>query len=397
LATIARVTLAPGREGPFAAGHPWLFSGAIASVSGEPADGDEVEVETVTGSFVARGLFNSRSQIRVRLYRWEAGPLDDAFWAERVQAAVRLRTDVLGLGDPEGACRLVFSEGDGLSGLTVDRYGPYLSVQFTSLALAARRETLLDALTAAVSPSGIVLRTEKGILEEEGLELRDGSLRGVIPEEPLEIREGALRFGVDLRTGQKTGFYLDQRLNRARAATYARGRTVADVCCYTGAFGVVAAAADAPAVTGVDASEPALALAAANAERNGVAERMRFVRADAFRWLEGEREAGRRYGMIVLDPPRFARTRKGVRQALKAYERLNRLALSCLESDGILVTCSCSGRVTPEEFSAAVGRAAAGARRSVQVLEAHGQAPDHPLATACPESSYLKCLICRVV
>jgi len=397
LGAVPRVTLAPGREGPFTAGHPWLFSGAIASLSGEPADGAEVDVETASGSFVARGLYNARSQIRVRLYRWEALPLDEAFWVERVRAAVRLRTDILGLVDPEGACRLVFSEGDGLSGLTVDRYGRWLSVQFTSLALAERREALLDALEAAVSPSGMVLRTEKGILEEEGLELRDGPLRGDVPEEPIEIREGALRFAVDVRTGQKTGFYLDQRLNRARAASYASGRTVADVCCYTGAFGVAAAAAGASAVTGVDASEPALALAAANAARNGVAERMAFVRADAFRWLEGEAEAGRRYGMVVLDPPRFARTRKGVRQALKAYERLNRLALSCVEADGILVTCSCSGRVTAEEFSGAVARAAARTHRTVQILEARGQAPDHPLAAACPESSYLKCLVCRVV
>ncbi len=396
MATYPRVTLAPGREGPFVAGHPWLFSGAITSVTGEPADGDEVDVQTAAGAFVARGLFNSRSQIRVRLYRWEPGPLDDAFWAERIGAAVRLRAEILGLDDPEGGCRLVFSEGDGLSGLIVDRYGPYLSVQLTSLALAARTEMLLDILGATVAPAGIVLRTERGILEEEGLALRDGPLRGTIPEEAFEIRENALRFAVDLRTGQKTGFYLDQRLNRSRAAAYAQGRTVADVCCYSGAFGVAAALAGASAVTGVDASEPALALAAANAERNGVADRMDFVRADAFRWLEREADSGHRYGMIVLDPPRFARTRRGVRQALKAYRRLNQLALSCLESDGILVTCSCSGRVTEGEFSGAVARAAAAARRSVQILEAHGQPPDHPLSVGCPESSYLKCLICRV-
>lgn len=393
---LPRVVLAPGREAPFQGGHPWLFSGAVGSVSGQPADGDEVEVVTAEGAFVARGLYNGRSQIRVRLYRWEPAPLDDAFFSLRIHDAVRLRSGVLGLGDPGGACRLVFSEGDGLSGLTVDRYGPYLSVQFTGLGMAMRREPLLDALEGAVAPEGLVLRTEKGILEEEGLELRDGPLRGVVPEEPFEIREGGLRFAVDLRTGQKTGFYLDQRENRARAASYAAGRSVADVCCYSGSFSVALAASGATSVTGVDASGPALALAASNAERNGVEGITGFARADAFRWLEGEAEAGRRYGMIVLDPPRFARTRKGVRQALQAYERLNRLALGCLEGDGILVTCSCSGRVTAEEFTAAVGRASSGARRTVQVLESRGQAPDHPVAASCPESSYLKCLICRV-
>jgi 23S rRNA (cytosine1962-C5)-methyltransferase len=391
------VTLAPRREAPFLGGHPWVFSGAVASVSGEPADGDEVEVAAADGSFVARGLYNAKSQIRVRLYRWDAAPLDDAFFSCRVREAVRMREGLLGLRDPAGACRLVFSEGDGLSGLTVDRYGPYLSVQFTSLALARRRASLLDALEEAMAPAGIVLRTEKGILEEEGLELRDGPLRGSVPDEPFEILDGGLRFAVDLRTGQKTGFYLDQRENRVRAALYAPGREVADVCCYTGGFSVALAAAGAASVTGVDTSAPALALAAANAERNGVGERTRFQRADAFRWLEGEAACGRSYDMVVLDPPRFARTRKGVRQALEAYERLNRLALSRLRPDGVLVTCSCSGRVTADEFTGAVARAAAAERRVVQVLESRGQAPDHPVAAACPESAYLKCLVCRVL
>jgi 23S rRNA (cytosine1962-C5)-methyltransferase len=392
-----RVTLAPRRQGPFLGGHPWVFSGAIGSVAGSPADGDEVEVVTADGGFVARGLYNARSQIRVRLYRWEPAALDAAFFSLRIREAVRLREGVLGLGDPAGACRLVFSEGDGLSGLTVDRYGPYLSVQLTSLALAMRRDALLDALEEAVAPQGIVLRTEKGILEEEGLELRDGPLRGAVPEEPLEIRDGGLRFAVDLRTGQKTGFYLDQRENRARAALYAQGREAADVCCYTGGFSIALAAAGAASVTGVDASAPALVLAASNAERNGVGARTHFQRGDAFRWLEGEAEEARTYDMIVLDPPRFARTRKGVGQALDAYERLNRLAISRLRPDGVLVTCSCSGRVTLDEFTGAVARAAVGERRAVQVLEARGQAPDHPVAASCPESAYLKCLICRVV
>lgn len=395
--SLPRVTLAPGREAPFLGGHPWLFSGAIAAVHGSPADGDEVEVVTSAGSFVARGLYNSRSQIRVRLYRWDPAPLDDGFFAGRIRDAVRLRRHVLGLAAPDGACRLVFSEGDGLSGLTVDRYGEFLSVQFTSLALARRQDALLDALEAETGAAGIVLRTEKGILEEEGLELRDGPLRGTLPEGPHEIVDGGLRFAVDLRTGHKTGFYLDQRENRARAAHYADGRTAADVCCYTGGFAVAMARGGAASVTGVDASSPALELAASNADRNGVGEATTWVRADAFKWLEAEVEAGRRYGLVVLDPPRFARTRKGVRQALNAYERLNRLAMACLDPEGILVTCSCSGRVSAEEFAGAVGRAGAAARRPVQILEARGQAADHPVFATCPESSYLKCLICRVL
>lgn len=394
---LPRIVLAEGREAPFLGGHPWLFSGAIQSVEGDPADGDEVDVVSSSGAFVARGLYNSRSQIRVRLYRWEPEPLDDAFFSDLLGDAVRLRHGILGLGSPTGACRLVFSEGDGLSGLTVDRYGPYLSVQLTSLALARRREALLDALERLIEPRGIVLRTEKGILEEEGLELRDGLLRGELPEGPYEIEDGGLRFAVDLRTGQKTGFYLDQRQNRARAAAYARGRSVADVCCYTGGFSVALAAAGATSVEGVDASEGALALAQANAARNGVSGVTSFVKADAFKWLEEAVDRGRTYGMVVLDPPRFARTRKGVGQAIRAYERLNRLAVQCLKPDGILVTCSCSGRVTPAEFADAVGRAGVSVGRGVQILESRGQAADHPVSASCPESSYLKCMICRVV
>ncbi len=355
-----------------------------------------MDVVDAEGSFVARGLYNGLSQIRVRLYTREPVPLDDDFFARRISAAVRLRTDVLGLDDPQGACRLVFSEGDGLSGLTVDRYGPWLSVQLTSLALARRRDALLSALDAAVSPAGVMLRTEKGILEEEGLQLRDGPLAGTLPDAPIEVVDGGLRFGVDLRTGHKTGFYLDQRENRLRAAAYAPGRTVADVFCYSGGFAVATAAHGAAHVTAVDSSAPALALAAANAERNGVADRVEASRADAFGWLEAQGREGRRYGMVVLDPPRFARTTRGVRSALQAYERLNGLALDVLEPDGILVTCSCSGRVSADAFIGAVGRASAARGRPVQLLEVRGQAPDHPVAATCPESAYLKCLICRI-
>lgn len=394
--TLPVARLARGRDGPFRAGHPWVFSGALAAVSPLPQDAAEVRVVDAEGAFVARGLYNGRSQIRVRLYRWEDAPVDSAFLAGRIREAIGLRRHALGVDDPAGACRLVFSEGDGLSGLTVDRYGSYLSVQLTGLALAARREAILDVLMDETSAKGVVLRTEKGVLQEEGLELSDGPVRGSIPEAPFDIAEGELRFAVDLRAGQKTGFYLDQRQNRRRAARYAYGRTVADVCCYTGGFGVAMARAGAQAVVGVDVSRAALELASSNAALNGVSRVSRFERSDAFAWLEAEALAGRRYGMIVLDPPRLARTRRGVPQALRAYERLNGLALSCLDAGGILVTCSCSGRVGGEDFRAAVARGALRAGRRVRILERLGQAADHPVSTACPETAYLKCLICHV-
>ena len=353
------------------------------------------------GRFVARGLFNHHSQIRVRLYAWdEKVVLDDDFWRASVRAAVDVRRDLGLLGEDE-ACRLIFSEGDGLSGLIVDRYGTWLAVQFTSLALWQRRDVLLAALSDALLPDvtveGVVLRTEKGVLDEEGLEVSDGPLVGSEPEGPVTIHEHGLRMLVDLRTGQKTGAYLDQRDNRVRAGRYATGRRVADVCCYTGGFTLSLLAAGAQAVTAVDVSQRALELARRNLELNGMSDgRVSLEACDAFRWLEGEIEAGRRYGMVVLDPPRFARSAKGVAQAIKGYASLNELAMRCLEPGGVLVTCSCTGRVDTSQFVGAVATAARRSGRRVRILESHGQPPDHPISPTCPETAYLKCLICRV-
>lgn len=348
------------------------------------------------GDFVGRGLFNPHSQIRVRLYTWDDAPLDAAFFRRRVADAVELRTGLLGLGDAAGACRLVFSEGDGLSGLTVDRYGRHLVVQLTGLGIAERLDTVLDALEEIVHPESILLRTEKGMAEEEGLLLEDGPLRGTPPEEPIEIVEGELRFGVDLRTGQKTGFYLDQRVNRTRVAAYAEGRSVADVMSYSGGFSMAVARAGASEVVAVDSSGPALQLAAANAERNGVGDRFGATRANAFDWLSDQAASGRRFGIVVLDPPRFARSRRGIKSALQAYRTLNGLALACVEPGGLLATFSCSGRVTEADFQGAVGRAAADSGRRVRLLERLGQAPDHPVSATCPQSAYLKGFLCAV-
>ena len=386
-----------GRERPLLGGHPWVFSGAIAGVRGDPADGDEVDVFAADGSFVGRGLYNSKSQIRVRLYTWDAAQrIDEAFFAERIDRAVALR-HTLGLMDPAGGCRLVFSEGDGLSGLVVDRYRDILSVQLTSLALAGRREILLDLLEARLRPAGVLLRTEKGVLDEEGLEARDGILRGAAPEQPMPVVENGLTFLVDLRTGQKTGYFLDQRENRKAVAALAAGRRVADLFCYSGGFTLPCVRAGAASVVGVDVSASALALAAENARANGLDDaRVRFEASDGFRWLERSAEAGERYGMIVLDPPRFARSTRGIASALKGYRGLNELAVRCLEPGGILVTCSCTGRVTREQFEAVLGEVAVRTGRRIRILESRGQAADHPISPTCPETAYLKCVICAV-
>jgi 23S rRNA (cytosine1962-C5)-methyltransferase len=392
----ARVVLQPRRARPFYGRHPWVYPGAISAVEGAPADGDIVDLHAHEGPFVARGLYNSRSKIRVRLYSWSPDiPLDLEFFRQRLQAALHLRGPILRLNEPGKACRLVFSEADGLSGCTVDRYDRWLVLQFTSLGMAQRRDLFVELLVDLVQPEGIYLRTERGIGQQEGLELQDGPLWGKLPSDPIVIEEHGLRFHVNLTEGQKTGFYLDQRDNRAAVARFAAGRRVLDAFCYTGGFALHAARAGAREVEGVDVSEPALALAEANARLNGL-EHVRFTRSEVFDRLVSLIGAGERYGLVILDPPKFARSRNAVDEAMRGYRRLHAQGLRLLEPDGILATCCCSGLINRDMLQASLAEMAAEERREVQLLEMRGQAADHPVAVSCPETDYLKCLICRV-
>lgn len=394
--SLPRVILQPRRARPFYGRHPWVFAGAIAQVEGEPADGAEVDLVSHGGHFIARGIFNSRSKIRVRLYSWSPDrPLNRDFFRDRLAAAVQLRREILDLDGPGRACRLVFSEGDGLSGLTVDRYDRWLVLQFTALGLAQRQDMLAEVLRELVQPEGVYVRTERGIGQLEGLELHDGPLWGQLPTEPIQFEEGGLRLLVNLAEGQKTGYYLDQRDNRMAVARLARGRRMLDAFCYTGGFGLHAARAGAAEVLGVDVSEPALGLARQNAELNGLTN-LTYVRDEVFARLDALHQAGERFGLIVLDPPKFARARGAVEEALRGYRRLQTLALRLLEPNGILVTCCCSGLITIDMLEDLLAQLAAEERREVQILERRGQAPDHPVAVTCLESNYLKCLISRV-
>jgi 23S rRNA (cytosine1962-C5)-methyltransferase len=387
------VTLRPRKARPFFAGHPWVFAGSIARTAGDPGPGDEVRVLGHEGQFVARGLFNPASAIRVRLYRWEDAPLDDAFWRGRVAEAVRLRTQVLRL---DGPCRLVFSEGDRLSGLTVDRYDCWLVVQFTSRALYERREVLLKALEEHARPIGMLLRVERGLAAKEGLEDTPGVLQGTPPEGPIEVIEEGLSWEVDLTAGQKTGSYLDQRDNRRAVATYARGRRMLDLFCYTGGFSLVALRhGEAAESVGVDSSARAIDVARRNAERNGMSS-ARFEVGDVGATLDRLRAAGERFGLVVVDPPKFARDASGLDEALKGYVRLNRAAVDVLAPDGVLATCSCSGLVDRAMFAEVLGRVAELSGRPIQILEMRGQAADHPVSASCLETDYLKCAIVRL-
>ena len=393
---MATVLLKPKRARPFFGRHPWVLDSAVQRVDGSPADGAVVDLATHDGTFVARGLWNAASRLRVRLYAFDpAVKLDDALWRARLEAAVGLRR-TLGLDDRTGAARLVNSEGDDLSGLIVDRYGDFLAVQVTALAMAQRLETIADQLMDIVGPRGILLRgAERGLSKLEGLQLPDRVIRGAAPSGPIFVAEHGLKFGVDLTEGQKTGYYLDQRDNRHAAARYARGRRVLDMFCYSGGFAVAAAVAGgARSVLAVDSSAKAATLAKANADLNGAAN-VTVETADAFEKLDALRAAGERFGMVVLDPPKFARSRAALDDALRAYHRINRVALDMLEPGGILVTCSCSGSVSREDFLQMLGGVAQRARRPLQILECRGAAPDHPVSASCLEGEYLKCVIAR--
>jgi 23S rRNA (cytosine1962-C5)-methyltransferase len=393
----ATIVLKPKRARPFFGRHPWVLDSAVLRVDGAPADGAVVDLATHDGQFVGRGLWNATSRLRVRLYAFDAATkLDDALWQARIEAAVGLRR-TLGLDDPAGAARLVNSEGDDLSGLIVDRYGDYLAVQVTALAMASRLDTICDTLQTLVAPRGILLRgAERGLAKLEGLHLADRLVRGSAPAGPIFVHEHGLRFGVDLAEGQKTGYYLDQRDNRHAAARYARGRRVLDMFCYSGGFSVAAAVTGrAASVLAVDSSAKAATLAKANADLNGAANVV-VETADAFEKLDALLAAGERFGMVVLDPPKFARSRASLDDALRAYHRINRAALGLLEPGGILVTCSCSGSVSRDDFLQMLAGVAQRGRRPIQLLECRGAAPDHPVSASCLEGEYLKCVIARV-
>lgn len=403
--SITKIILQPRRARPFYARHPWVFAASISRMEGpdgapaRPEPGDEVAVYSHEGAFIARGLFNPNSLIRARLYRWEDAPLDDHFWRGCIDSAVRLRRDVLRLDAPGHAFRLIYSESDGLSGLTVDRYDRWLVTQFTSLALYRNRRTILQTLAETSGVEGIAVRIEHGVAGLEGLDREpppDNPAHGSIPDGPIEILEHGIRYLVDLRAGQKSGFFLDQRENRRVASNFSEGRRVLDLFCYTGGFALnTLVHGGATHALGIDSSAPAIDLARRNAVANGCG-RARFEVADVGSTLARLRESGERFGMVICDPPKFARTARDLDDALRGYARLNQAVLEVLEPNGILFTCSCSGHVDRQVFAEVLGRVVQASGRSIQILDQRGQAADHPVSASCLETDYLKCFVCRV-
>ena len=393
---LPRVVLKPGREKSLHRRHPWVFSGAIERVEGEPAPGDTVDVVGAGGELLARAAYSPASQIRARVWTFDPRDTVDAgFLRRRIARAVEARRK-LGLLDPQGACRLVFGEADGLPGLVVDRYGTHLVCQLLSAGVERWREAIVDALVAVMAPEGVFERSEGAARRKEGLGSRRGVLAGAPPPPLLEVRVGGARHRVSLEHGQKTGAYLDQQWNRGRVAAHARGAHVLDAFAYTGGFGIACLLAGADRATLIDSSAEAVRQAAGEAELNGVAGRCELREGDVFEELRRLRDDGRRFGLVVLDPPKFVHSAEQLRSGSRGYKDINLLGLELAEPGGVVATFSCSGHVDAALFQKIVAGAALDARRDVQILERLSQPADHPVALEFPEGEYLKGLILRV-
>jgi 23S rRNA (cytosine1962-C5)-methyltransferase len=395
----ATVFLKAGREKPVRKKHPWIFSGAIDRVSGAIEPGDLVKVAANDGRFLAQAIYNPHSQIRARILTWEQEiEVDEAFWRTRLSAAVARRNDLdLDLGTT--AYRLVNAESDGLPGLVVDRYGDFLVIQCLSAGIERRKEMIVELLVAQLQPAGIVERSDVSARKKEGLSSVKGVVWGDAPPDELIILENGLRFGVDLLRGQKTGFYLDQRVNRRTVCRprFVAGKEMLNVFAYTGGFAANAAANDAGPIINIDSSADWLTQAERNVALNvPKREQDEYIVGDAFEVLRYFRDSGRQFDVVVLDPPKFAHSKRDVNRASRGYKDLNWLALRLLRQDGLLATFSCSGRISADLFQKILFGAAIDAGRDVQIIQQMGQAADHPILLSFPESGYLKGLLCRI-
>ena len=385
--------LKPGREKSLLRRHPWIFSGAVERVDGEPASGETLLVKSA-GQPVAVAAWSPKSQICARVWSFDCSVVvDEKFFQEKIRQAVALRA-ALPAFHHSNALRLVHGESDGLPGLIVDRYADVLVAQFLAAGAESWRDAILDALAEATGCEAIYERSDAEVRVLEGLEQRTGFARGNRDANRCAIVEHGLHFRVDVAGGQKTGFFLDQRDNRQRVRSLAAGRDVLDAFCYTGGFTVAAVSGGASRVTAADSSSEALQIASENVAANALdSSRISFEKADVFAYQRQLRDRGRSFDLIVLDPPKFAPTAAQAKNAARAYKDINLMALKLLRPGGLLATFSCSGGVPAELFQSIVAGAAADAGVDAKIIERFGAAPDHPVALHFPEGDYLKGLL----
>ncbi|MEE9293108.1 MAG: class I SAM-dependent rRNA methyltransferase [Acidobacteriota bacterium] len=388
-----RIRLRKGRDRRVRAGHLWVYGGEIETVSEGVPNGGPVEVVDARGRFLARGYYNPSSSIAVRIMSHRRDETTGVpLLRRRIARAIAYRRSFYEPGEP---CRLIFSEGDGLPGLTVDRYGSYLVVQISTLGMDLLRDDIVAALLDALHPRGIYERSDLSVRAHEGLEPRTGLLAGEIPE-TTEVTMDGLRFTVPLTSGPKTGMFLDHRFNRRAIQQHSRGRRMLDAFCNSGSFSLYALAGGAVSTLGIESSADGLSLARSNAALNGVESGCTWLEANAFDVLKDLDRRGERFDLIVLDPPAFTKSADAVHAARRGYKEINLRALRLASAGAVVLTSSCSYHIDGESFLQILREAAADARRDTVLIEQRGQAPDHPIHLHVPETRYLKCALLHV-
>lgn len=394
---MSTVKLKMGREKSARNYHPWLFSGAIAAVEDNPSPGEIVSIVDSGNVFLAYGYYNPRPQISIRLLEWdESKAIDYSWWKDKLHKSIN-RREKLARDAGTDSYRLVYSEGDGLPGLIVDKYADYLVLQSLTAGIERVKGNIIDILAELIMPRCIYERSEDRTRKLEGLDTTTGALWGEKPAGFITIKENDLRFHVDIENGQKTGFYLDQRRNRFQVANYAKDLSILDCFSHTGAFSIYALRAGAKSVTLIDSSRECLDLARRNIELNGQdTVDVEFVTGDAFELLRSYKDRGRKFDMIIIDPPKFARSQRNLKRALAGYKDINMLGMSLVNSGGYLATFSCSGAVDYNTFRTVLFWAAADSAKQVQIVDDLYQASCHPRLATFPEGSYLTGFLCRI-
>ena len=393
----AKIYLQDGREKSLLRKHPWVFSGAVERVQGNPASGDTIQLCDQQGGFLAWAAYNTQSQICARVWSWQAEEIIDAgFFRRRISSALAERKALM-LDQHSNGMRLIHGESDGLPGLIVDQYDKVLVLQLGSAGVERWRETIADILLELCQPACIYERSDSDGRELEGLPVRNEILRGKLPEN-LSVTENGIRIAVDVAAGQKTGFYLDQRDNRKLVGSLSEGREVLNCFCYTGGFSLYALRGGAKSVLSIDSSGEALQLAQRNMELNGMdANLTEWLDQDVFEALRKLRDQNRKFDLIILDPPKFAPTAAFAEKAARAYKDINLLGFKLLRPGGLLATFSCSGGINDELFQKIIAGAALDAGVEAQIVYSMHAAADHPVKLNFPEGAYLKGLVLRVM
>jgi len=388
---MAKITLRKTRETRVRGGHPWIYASEIERVEGEFENGDIVDVSDYKGKFIGRGFYNPQSQISLRILTRNDEPCDRDFFAKRIRDAWEYRKIWC---DPD-SCRLIYSESDFLPGLVVDKFGSVLVMQSLSLGIDRIKDMLCDLLMEIVQPMGIWERSDVPVRRLEGMQQTTGLLRGEVPD-LVDMVENGIHFQVDVKNGQKTGFFLDQKENRAALKPICKDAKVLDCFCHNGSFSLHAAKFGAKSVLGVDISEDALVVARENAKKNGL-DNVTFEAHNCFDHLRELTDANEQFDVVILDPPAFTKNKAALQSALRGYKEINLRGLKLVRPGGFLVTCSCSQHVLTEAFQDMVNEAARDAKKRIRLVEYRTQAKDHPILPQSIETKYLKCMILQVM